>query len=122
MNLNMDSILQTIQDLRSQLEVWGINSESLMVMGGIAAVLFVLSLREVATWYFRVNQVRDEVNSLRAQISTMDAALKEIALTLKDPQMAKDLNTPPLGKEDLLKIAEGMRKETPRSKRFSFDH
>lgn len=121
MNLNMDSILQTIQDLRSQLEIWGIDNEALLVLGGVATVLFVLSLREVATWYFRVNQVREEVQSLRAQIQSMDATLKEIALTLRAPQMAEDLTIPPLGKEDLLKIAEGMRKEAP-APRFNFDH
>lgn len=121
MALNMDSILQTIQDMRSQLEIWGINTEALLVLGAVASVLFILSLREVTNWYLRVNQMRDEVQALRLQIQSMDATLKEIALNLRAPEMTEDTRTPLLGKEDLLKIAEGMRKESP-APRFNFDH
>jgi len=116
MNINVDEILQMVQDLRSQLEVWGVNSQGLWFVGGAAALLFILSLREVLTWYFRVNQVRDEVRELRSQMIVMTKMLQETRDMLINPN---DVPVgPPMRPEELVKIAEGMR-ETPK---FRLDH
>lgn len=116
MNINLDEILQMIQDLRSQLDVWGVNNETLMITGGIAAILFILSLREVVTWYFRVNQVRDEVRELRSQMIVMQKMIMETRDFLIHPETSAPVI--PMKPEELVKIAEGMR-EAPK---FRLDH
>src|SRR6266403_1832534 len=112
MNINLDEVLQLIQDFRSQLDVWGVNSEGLWLVGGVAALLFILSLREVATWYFRVNQVRDEVRELRGQMMAMHAMLQETRDALITPE-AVVAPVIPMKPEELVKAAEGMR-EAPK--------
>jgi hypothetical protein len=112
--VNIDDILQLIQDFRSQLEVWGVNSEALMVVGGIAALLFILSLREVTTWFFRVNQVRDEVRKLRAQM----LELQQILVETRDAIITPEAPVVPMKPEELIKAAEGLR-ESPK---FRLDH
>ena len=114
--MNLDEILQTVQDLRSQLDIWGVNSETLWIVGGIAAIVFVFSLREVATWFFKVNQVRDEVRELRSQMIVMQKMIAETRDFLIDPETSAPVI--PLKPEELVKIAEGMR-ETPK---FRLDH
>jgi hypothetical protein len=113
-NIKYDAILQLIQDFRSQLDTWGVNSETLMVVGGIAALLFILSLREVATWYFRINQVRDEVRELRAQLLVMHKMVAETRDYLIQPEAP----VVPMRPEELMKAAQGM-KEAPK---FRLDH
>jgi hypothetical protein len=114
MNLNVDEILQMVQDFRSQLSVWGVNSEGLLVIGFVAAVLFVFSLREVVTWFFRVNQVRDEVRELRSQLILMQETLDE----MKDRTLGKPEPVQPMKPEELVKAAEVLR-EVPK---FRLDH
>jgi hypothetical protein len=115
MNFNVDELLQHVQDLRSQLEVMGITSQGLWIVGGIAALLFIFSLREVLTWFFRVNQVRDEVRELRAQLITMNRAILETRDMLINPG---NVPVPPMKADELVKIAQGMR-DAPK---FRLDH
>ena len=112
--MNLDDILQLVQDFRSQLEVWGVTSEALMVVGGIAALFFILSLREVTTWFFRVNQVRDEVRELRSQLIDLQRVLEET----RDAVITPEAPVVPMKPEELLKAAEGLR-ELPK---FRLDH
>jgi hypothetical protein len=114
MSINLDEILQLIQDFRSQLELWGVNSEALWVVGGLAALLFILSLREVATWYFRINLVREEVRELRAQMLALTSMVQETRDFLIEPEAA----VVPMKPEELMKAAQGM-KEAPK---FRLDH
>jgi len=115
MNINVDEILQMVQDFRSQLEVMGITNQGLWAVAGIAAILFILSLREVMTWFFRINHVRAEVRALRSQMAVMTRMLKDTQDMLINPV---NVPTPPMKPEELLKVAEGMR-ETPK---FRLDH
>lgn len=114
MNLNLDLILQSVQDFRSQLEFWGVNNEALLVVAGVAAVLFILSLREVVTWYFRVNQVRDEVRELREQVASLQQMMQETRDFLLQPENP----VAPMKPEELMRAAEGLR-EAPK---FRLDH
>jgi len=115
MNFNVDEVLQRVQDLRSQLEVMGITSQGLWAVGAIAALLFIFSLREVLTWYFRMNLVRDEVRELRAQLVIMNRAIMETRDMLINPS---NVPVPPMKADELVKIAQGMR-EAPK---FRLDH
>lgn len=127
MSFNIDAILQFIQELRSQLENWGVNSDTLFAVAVVAVILFLFSLREVATWYFRINQVRDEVHALRTQVQTLQIALNDLAAgaaaaTPESPSVSlpQKMEVSPMAKEELLKVAEGMREDSKPS-RFHFD-
>lgn len=86
--MNIDQVLQAVQDFRSQLEVWGITSEALWFVAVFASLLFALSLREVAGWYFRIHKMRDELHELRQQMAVMQEAQEEALelLTNLQPQ------------------------------------
>jgi hypothetical protein len=114
--MDIDKVLQTIQDIRSQLEVLGVTNQGLWFVGGAAALLFVLSLREVIAWYFKVNQVRDEVRELRSQMIVMHRMLKETRDMVVYPNNLPSV--PPLKPEELVKIAQGTRDAL----KFRLDH
>ena len=75
--MNLDENLRSIQDLRAQLALWGITNHWLLIAGGVGLILFFFSLREVLSWYLRMQQVRDEVRELRAQMQVMQNTLNE---------------------------------------------
>ena len=116
MNMSIDEILQMIQDLRSQLELLGVTKEGLWFAAGAASLLFMLSLREVLSWYFKVNRVRDEIMGLRAQIAELQNSVNATRELLTGGAALSPL---PLKPEELVKIAEGMRDNAPK---FRFDH
>lgn len=130
MNLNIDAILQAVQDWRGQLEDWGVNNQSLYVIGVVAAVLFLLSLREVSAWYFKINKIRDEVRELRGQMSDLQILLRETRDSMRG---ATGPLLTPMKPDELLKIASEMRDGTDNAAlkkkdvgspttKFRFDH
>jgi hypothetical protein len=115
MNMNFADILQAIQDVRAQIDTLGITTRELWIAGGIALVLFILSLREVLAWYLRISQVRGEVRDLRAQMLTMQATLNETRNLL----LAQNTES------EEPKDEGAKRKTAPKSEaasRFRFDH
>ncbi len=73
--MNVEQALQWIQNFRSQLEAWGVTNGTLMLVAAVAGIVFFFSFREVACWYFRISRLRDEVQSLRMQIETLQQTL-----------------------------------------------
>ena len=122
--MNIDEILQTVQDLRSQLDAWGVTSNGLLFEGAIAILLFILSLREVLTWYMRVTQVRDEVRQLRAQMALMQKTMLETQ-ELIARQLGAEV-TKPLTSDELLSSAKTIRPQDSKTDsnptKFLFDH
>jgi hypothetical protein len=110
--MNIEDVLQRLQDFRSQLSDWGITNGMLWTIAGVAAVLFLLSVREVVCWFFRIHALRDEVRGLRKQLADLQRTLNEASVAPED--------TPaPLKPEELVRIAEGMREPAPK---FRLDH
>ena len=122
--MNFEDILPAIQDFRSQLETWGVTTEGLWCAAVGAAVLFLISVREVSSWYFKVNRVRDEIRALRAQLVQLQSAVNEMRLIMTGGSPS----TAPLKPEELVKIAEGMRDSgsggapSDAPAKFRFDH
>lgn len=73
--MTIEYILDAIQNFRSALDQWGVTAETLIAVAFLAGILFVLSLREVMTWFLRVHTVRDEVRGLRAEIAELKSML-----------------------------------------------
>lgn len=122
--MNIEEILQTVQDLRSQLDAWGVTNEGLWAAGAVAVLLFMLSLREVLTWYMRVQQVRDEVRQLRTQMTLMQKTLLETQ-ELFAKQFGGEI-TKPLTSDELLSSAKTIRPQDLKTEsnptKFRFDH
>lgn len=118
-DMNLADLLQIIQGLRAQLENMGITAQSLWIALAVALVFFVLSLREVASWYLRVSQVRSEVRALRAELMTMQKTLDEVRGFLQSGAAAEDA----VEKADEAEAESESRKpDSSGSHRFRFDH
>lgn len=122
--MNIDEILQTVQDFRSQLEAWGVTNEGLWAAGAFAVLLFILSLREVLTWYMRVPQVRDEVRQLRVQMALMQKTMLETQ-DLLARQFGEEI-AKPLTSDELLSSAKTSKGQDSKNEssptKFRFDH
>ena len=84
--MNFESLLLFLEDTRALLERSQITPTALLVTGLIAAVFFLLSLREVVSWFLKVSLVRVEVRRLRKQSDEMLIMMTEIreALITRD--------------------------------------
>lgn len=114
--MNIDDILRIIQDFRSNLDTWGVTNESLWGAGALAVVLFIFSLREVLSWYLRVQQVRDEVQALRVQVTDMQKMLIDTRELLLRTGSSTD------NKEPLTPTEESLKPEVSGLKKFRLDH
>jgi hypothetical protein len=66
--MNIEEILNQVQALRSSLDSWGITYEVLIGIGIVAGVLFLVSLREILLWYFKISSMVNELKALRHQV------------------------------------------------------
>ncbi len=76
MDINWVALLDSIQDLRGQLEVWGVTYEGLIVIGLIALGVLLLSFREVIVWYLRISKLQSQVNAMNEQLAEMRKLLE----------------------------------------------
>ena len=82
--MTIEQALLEIQNLRSQLDQWGVTAEALIAVAFLATVIFVLSLREVGTWFLRVNTLRDEVKGLRRDIADLKTLIAAKPLVIEE--------------------------------------
>jgi len=66
--MSIDSVLLAIENFRSLIEKWGISNEALWVAGGLALVLLFFSLREVLTWFLKIQTLAEDLRSLRREV------------------------------------------------------
>lgn len=103
-NMNFETILNGVQNLRDQLDTWGLTNQLLLVAGLVSFVLLLWSLRELASWFFKVQALRGEVRDLHVKL---DRALELLA----NQQPPVVVEVPPAA-------AEVKKVETP----FRLDH
>jgi hypothetical protein len=117
-NFNLDYALQLLQQFRSQLDAWGVNNRGLWLAGALAALFFVLSVREVFCWFFQIHKVRDEVRSLRRELAELKGMFSGSLLA----GQGQAQNSSRLPAEELIRIAEGLRDDKANSLKFRVDH
>jgi hypothetical protein len=109
--MTIENVLEAIQNFRTQIDQWGVTAETLIAVAFLASVMFVLSLREVMTWFLRVHTLRDEVKGLRKDISELKTMIAARPLVIETEVPAAEEPAPVKKKED----------EKP-SKTFRLDH
>ena len=70
--MSIDSILVAIENLRSLIEKWGISSEALWVAGAVALVLLFFSLREVLTWFLKIQTLAEEMRKKNREFDRIE--------------------------------------------------
>lgn len=113
--MTIETLLEAIQNFRSSIDQWGVTAETLLAVAFLATVMFVLSLREVATWFLRVHSLRDEVRSLRKDIAELKGMMatsgpSPIAVTIEEEE-----------EEPVVTISKKKDEEKP-AKAFRLDH
>ncbi len=106
--MTIEYFLDAIQSFRSALDQWGVTAETLIAVAFLAGILFVLSLREVMTWFLRVHTVRDEVRGLRAEIAELKSMLASHSSVLETEVPALEIQ-PVTKKKDDEKPAKAFR-------------
>lgn len=107
MDINWAELVTAVQQWRAQLEVWGINYDALLVIGSLAIVLFLISLREIVVWYLRIGQLHEQMRTMHDQLIYIRNTLEEAKILIQMPDVSKE-------KEEPLKAAPG--------KKFNLDH
>lgn len=126
--MNAESNLKSIDDLRAWLESMGVTTQGLLIVAAVAALLFVLSLREVLSWYLKVQHMRSEIRAMSAQVSEMQKSLEQMRemLMLQVTTPSNEDSIPEVVKFDAESAASGASEDkksaTEPGKRFSFDH
>ena len=122
--MNIQTVLETIQEWRTQIDAWGITNETLIAVGVIALVLFMLSLREVACWFLKTTQTQDEIRALRLEITNLHKTLERTREMMAERATS---STVMVNEEVAEEAAETLqpqppaKEETP-AKRFTLDH
>lgn len=98
------------------IEQWGISQEALWIAGGIAAVLLVFSLREVLTWFLKIQTLTEDLRSLRREVKDLKRFMevaREVNEIVMNKKAEENVPTAVIESADLGKAP---------AKRFPFDH
>lgn len=69
--MNVFEILHAIQDARAQLTVWGLSTDTLVLIAAAALVVFLFSLRELLSWYLRLGQIRRDLTEIKSRLDEL---------------------------------------------------
>jgi len=108
--MSIEAILKLIQDSRESIDQWGVTTQTLIAVAFVAGIFFILSLREVMTWFLRVHALRDDVKSLRKDIAELKALINQKPLVIEQDFL-----------EEVVPLDKKKEQETP-VKRFPLDH
>lgn len=89
--MSIESALVTIEYMRSLIEKWGISHEALWVAGAIALVLIFFSLREVLTWFLKIQNLAEEMRGLRREVKDLKKFM-EVAREVHEIAMNQKAN------------------------------
>lgn len=115
--MSIDSALVTIEYLRSLIEKWGISNEALWVAGAVALVLIFFSLREVLTWFLKIQSLAEEMRGLRREVKDLKKFM-EVAREVHEIAMSQKTGAP--AEPMIAPISEEEGKAPGR--RFPFDN
>lgn len=116
--MNAEDTFNSISDLRAWLEGLGVTTQGLVIVALMAAVFFIFSLREVLSWYFKVQHLRSEVRQMRDQMHALQKSLDH----MHDLLLAKE-TTPVVSETPVeTQTASSSPAVSSESKRFNFDH
>jgi len=71
--MNVDSILDAVQNIRSLLDTWGITSQVLWLAGLASLALLIFSVREIAGWFLRIQVLRREIQEVNEKLDRLSA-------------------------------------------------
>lgn len=106
--MNIENVLKVIQDFRAAIEQWGVTTETLIAVAGLACIMFIFSLREVLTWFLRVHTLRDDIKGLRHEITELKALMQQRPLII-EKEVAVENATEELKKKDEEKTVKAFR-------------
>lgn len=116
--MSIDSVLLAIENFRSMIEQWGVSQEALWIAGGIAAILLIVSLREVLTWFLKIQTLTEDLRALRREVKDLKRFM-EVAREVNDIVVAKKAEE--AASVAVITAATEDIGKAP-SKRFPFDH
>ena len=87
--MNWEAVIAQVQDIRAQLEAWGITYQVLIAIGVLAGVTFLLSVRNILLWTFKVDEMRSELKTLRLQAIQLQESLDRLSDQLEKEEPPK---------------------------------
>lgn len=92
--VNAESILGFIQTAYQTIDRLQISIEMLAVIAVIVTIAFLFALREIAAWFFKIDDLKRDIRSLEVGISRLEGEIK--SLQSKDPESTFGLERPQL--------------------------
>jgi hypothetical protein len=71
-------VLGLLEIFQTKLAEAGFSVKTLLILGGVALVLFVLSARQVMLWFLKIHHLRNEVKHLHQKIDSLHIAINEL--------------------------------------------
>ncbi|MGE4133022.1 MAG: hypothetical protein AB7F86_15380 [Bdellovibrionales bacterium] len=110
--MNWLQLLEDVQNWRAELSAWGIDYPVLLGIGGLALVLFLMSMREIVVWYLRIYKMQSQLDRLCQQVDGLRQSLDQANSILQSQGFGEIRPAEP----------EASPAEKAKSKKFSLDH
>lgn len=91
--VNAESVLNFIQSAYQTIDRLHLSMEMLAVITLVVLVAFLFALREVAAWFFKIDDLKKDIRSLEAGISRLESELKALNEKTQDGVPAPILET-----------------------------
>jgi len=121
--MKANDILKGLQELRTTLDAWGVTNLALWITGFVALTIFILSAREVLTWFFHLTDMRREIRQVKEELRELQGLVLEAKSILletssREVKAVEAIRDQLESAQDVESEAEG-KKSAPR---FRFDH
>lgn len=106
--LNAENALQYIQNAYQTIDQLHLSMTSLAVIALIVTIAFLFAIREVAAWFFKIDDLKRDIRDLEASIGRLEGEVRNLQ------QINKGAESAPLH--------EPVATKSRRNEQFPFNH
>lgn len=82
-----EQILQFIQNAYQTFDSLNLSLEMLAAIALIVAIAFMFALREVAAWFFKIDDLKKDIRSLEDSIGRLEGEIRNLQATRNGPKL-----------------------------------
>jgi hypothetical protein len=87
MTISPESILQFIQSAYQTFDRLNLSLEMLAGIALVVTIAFMFALREIAAWFFKIDDLKRDIRSLEESVGRLEAEIRNVQASRNTPKL-----------------------------------